>query len=644
MNIQILDSWLREYLETKARPEEIAQYVSLCGPSFEKIEKIGNDYLYEIETTTNRVDCMSVVGIARECAAILPQFGLNARFLEPKYKQTVIDSNTYKIDISDSNTNAKRIMAVVLSGIENTNTPDWMKKRLEASGIRSLNAIIDITNYIMTEIGHPTHVFDYDKLKTKKLIFRKSKKGEKITTLDGKTHTLPGGDIVIDDGTGEIVDLPGIMGAKNSAVSESTKNIVFFINNNDEVQIRKTSMTLAIRTVAATLNEKGVDPELAKNALLRGVELYRQITKSKVASEIFDYYPNPYKPKTIKVSKNFIDERIGKQISSEKMTQLLQALNFKVDFNNDRFEIIIPSARSRDVEIEEDIVEEIARIYGYHNLPSILPFGDIPDDTDYFLFKFEKNIRDILARLCGYEVYTSSLVDQSMITRTDALKLKNPLGEEGKYLRTSLIPSLTNAVSQNKSLKDEYFLYEIANVYIPKDKGLPEEISKLGIIFVNYEYRKAKGILEKLLQRLNIKFSFKFINTYKLELVIENEIAGEIIINEDLDKIICEFDMSILRKNSKIYTSYKPTSKYPAHIEDYTFEIPESVKVGDVINVMLKTNSLIQNVSIKDIYKNNYTFTVTYHDHTKTLTDKEIAKLRKILLDKLKKTFNLIQK
>ncbi|MCS7092700.1 MAG: phenylalanine--tRNA ligase subunit beta, partial [Patescibacteria group bacterium] len=507
-----------------------------------------------------------------------------------------------------------------------------------------LNAIIDITNYVMLEVGHPTHAFDYDKLKTKNIIFRKSKKGERITTLDGKIHTLLGGDIVIDDGTGEIIDLPGIMGAKNSAISDHTETIVFFINNNDEVQIRKTSMSLSIRTVAATLNEKGVDPELAYKALLRGIELYQKIAKARITSEIFDHYPNPYKPKKLNVTKEFIDQRIGIEIQSEKISKVLQSLGFGIKLEKNNLEITIPSSRARDIEIAEDIVEEIARIYGYHNIPSILPTGAIPEDIDSPLFKFEKRIREILSRLGGYEVYTSSLVDQSMVNSANALKLKNPLGEEGQYLRTSLIPSLIEATDQNKAVSHEYFLYEIANVYHPKKKGLPDEILKLGIIFVNYEYRKAKGILEAFFQKLNIKFSFKFIDNNKLEIEVENEIAGEIIIDLKKKLISCEFDISILRNHFKMYTSYKPTSKYPAQTEDYTFEIPKNVKVGDLINKMYKISKLIKDIKLKDIYKDNYTFTVTYHDKTKTLTDKQVAKIRNILLSKLQKAFGVNQK
>src|SRR5260221_1504967 len=307
MNIQILHSWLLEYLDTNATPAKIGEYLSLCGPSVEKIEKRGNDWLYDIEVTTNRVDMMSVYGIAREAAVILPQFGVKASLKPLKSKVPQFPKISLPLTIKSNDTLVKRTMGVVFTDIKNWKTPDWMKTRLEASGIRSLNAVIDITNYVMTEIGHPCHVFDYDLIKNHTIIIRESKKGEKIIGLDNKTYTLPEGSIVFDDSTGTIIDLPGIMGTKNSVVNDDTKTVLFEIENNDPVRIRKASMTTGIRSVAATLNEKGVDPELAEKAMLRGIELFQELTGATIASKIYDHYAKPYMAKKITLSKSFID-------------------------------------------------------------------------------------------------------------------------------------------------------------------------------------------------------------------------------------------------------------------------------------------------------------------------------------------------
>ena len=297
MNIQILDSWLREHLETNAKPHEIAKSVSLSGPSFERTDKLGNDYVYDIEVTTNRVDMMSVAGIARECAAILPEFGYKAKLVSPKSKKVNAPKKSLPLKLTNNSNLSKRLTAVILTDIKNIKTPFWMVKRLEASGVRSLNAVIDITNYVMLELGHPTHVFDYDLLKDNTIKTREAKKGEKFTSLDNKTYELLGGEVVFVNSKNEIIDLPGIIGSKNSVVSNETKNIVFFLDDIDATKIRKASMTHNIRTLAAVLNEKGVDPALADVAVKRGIELYQDICKATLSSKIYDIYSKPFKAK-----------------------------------------------------------------------------------------------------------------------------------------------------------------------------------------------------------------------------------------------------------------------------------------------------------------------------------------------------------
>lgn len=271
MDIKILDSHLREYLDTKAKPADIARCLSLSSASIERVEELGKDYVYSVEITTNRPDMVSVYGLAREAAAVLPHFGFDAKLIPLKLPKVVCETKDKQtVKVVNDDTLVRRVMGVVMD-VAKGESPDYIKERLEAAGIRSLNSLIDVTNYVMLEIGHPTHVFDYDRLTTKKLIIRPSKKGEKVVTLDKKEHILQGGDIVADNGEGEIVDLLGVMGTANSVVTDSTKRILFFLDNNDPWKIRKTSMGLAIRTEAAALNEKGIDPELAATALSRGV-------------------------------------------------------------------------------------------------------------------------------------------------------------------------------------------------------------------------------------------------------------------------------------------------------------------------------------------------------------------------------------
>src|SRR3989344_5570725 len=272
MNIKILDSWLREFVDTRAKPKDLAEMLSLTSVSIEKIEEVAKDFNYDIEVTTNRPDLMSVTGIAKEAAAVLPEFGILARYNPLKLNKPIPATKKEPISITSDPKLVNRILAVVME-VDLKPSPLLIRNRLEATDIRSLNNIVDVTNYVMRTIGHPAHVFDYDRIEDSKLLIRESKKGETIVTLDGKTHVLFGGDIVAEDGSGKIVDLLGIMGLENSVVGDNTKRILYFLDNNDPHRIRKTSMEQEIRTDAAQLNEKGLDPELMHDAFIYGIQI-----------------------------------------------------------------------------------------------------------------------------------------------------------------------------------------------------------------------------------------------------------------------------------------------------------------------------------------------------------------------------------
>jgi len=647
MNIQILDSWLRVYLKTNAKPTKIADCMSLCGPSCERLEKKGNDWLYDFEVTTNRVDMMSVYGLAREAAAILPQFGTKATLVPLELKKPRPPKKSLPLKLKIDRKLSNRLMGVVITDIENWKSPDWMKKRLNASGIRSLNSVVDITNYIMVEIGHPSHVFDYDLIKNQKIIVRESRKGEKIISLDNKEYTLPGGDIVFDDGTGEIIDLPGIMGTKNSVVNKNTKRVLFFFDNNDPTRIRRSSMSLGIRTVAATLNEKGVDPELAEAAMLRGIQLFEEVCKAKISSKIYDQYPDRYKVKTIKTSKAFIDSRLGISIYKKDISKILESLEFETKWRGNQLEVKVPSFRALDVNLPEDIIEEVARINGYYNLPSELMEGQVPSAVDNSNFKIANKIKATLKALKAVEVYTSSLVSKEMIDG-NAIKLQNPLGSDTEYMRDNLRTSLLNVLNSNKGVNDPYHVYEIANIYLPQKNNLPLEEEYLAGLFVNYNYRDAKGIIETLLDQLNISTSFKqsdlnhFIEDYALEVRSKENYLGKFgVVKNDL--IYYEFSLENLIKNHRDYKKYKPIPKFPAQIEDITLKLPKNTKAGEVLKDLLHSDILIRKVELTDMHKSNYTFRLWYQSKKKTLNDKDVEKIRTKLLKFAEKEFGAIQ-
>lgn len=308
MDIKIIDSWLKDHLKTSAKPEKIAEYLSLCGPSFERLHKVGKDIAYDVEVTTNRVDMASHYGIAREASAILPQFKVAALLqpLKSSSKQPLVN----KVDYLDATVDHKlcfRFSTVLIRNVKLKDSPKWLQDRLIAAGLRSINNIVDISNYLMLDIGQPVHTFDYDKILGAKMILRSSKKDENIKTLDGQEHELPGGDIVIEDGQGRLIDLCGIMGGELSAIDEETKNVLLFVQTYNPVNIRKTSMSLGKRSDAAALFEKGLDPEQVEITIRRGIDMFIELTGGKPEKEILDLYPNPYQPKTVSLELSFFE-------------------------------------------------------------------------------------------------------------------------------------------------------------------------------------------------------------------------------------------------------------------------------------------------------------------------------------------------
>jgi phenylalanyl-tRNA synthetase beta chain len=647
MNIKILDSWLRQFLKTKASAKTVADCLSLTSVSVERLEQYGKgDFTYDIEVTTNRPDLMSVVGLAREAAAVLPQFGNQAEFIPPQIAKPEKPKEKFPITITNNPDLVGRIIAVVME-IDLKQSPQHLKERIESSGIRSINNLIDITNYVMREIGHPTHVFDYDRLTTKTLKIRESKKGEKLTTLDGKEYVLKGGDIVADDGSGKIVDLLSVMGTQNSVVTDKTTKILFFIDNCDQNRIRKTSMGLNIRSEAAVLNEKGVDPELGMEAMLRGIELFQEIANGKLLSDILDIYPNKPSVKKIEVSEEKINNIIGIKIPLKTSENILKKLGFGITMETNALVAAVPSWRHKDIEISEDIVEEIARIYGYHKLPSILP--PLTSAENYNLskdiFYWEKRIKESLKYWGFTETYTCSMVSEELLEGPieQAISIENPLTEDMAYLRKTLVPSLLQAIRNNPAKTDLKF-FELANIYIPRIGELPKETLMLAGIIKKQKvsFFEIKGIIEQLLENVGIKnitFEIGHKGGFDIEVKLESELLGNI---EILDEDIVDFELNfeIIEKHANLTKIYNEIPKYPSITEDINLIIDQNVKYADISSFIKKQNNLIKEVNLIDTYQNTRTFRIKYQDSEKTLTNEDVSKIREKILKNLKEKFH----
>lgn len=620
MDVLLTDSLLREFLDTSATPQKLAECLSLCGPSIEKITKEGKETLYHIEVTTNRVDAASAIGIAREAAAILPQFGINAKLIKNKFSIEQVKKDL-GIDITIDKNICERFTAVKLSGVLVQDSPKFIKDRLTAMGQRPLNNVIDITNYVMFALGIPMHAFDYDSL-GETIIVREAKRHEKLVTLDEKHHITFGGEVVFDNGKGEIIDLPGIMGTKNSMVTKTSKNVLLVLEHMDHHKVRFASLKHEKRTNAAILNEKNPDPNEIDAALAFAVHLLKKHANAKVCSNIFNWYPKPRREHDVIVTKSEIDTMLGVSLSKKDISNILESLHFKTKWHDESITVVVPTFRVQDVTIPEDIIEEIARIYGYFRLPSIIPEGFVNEARNK-QFDFEMKIKRLLAGWGGNEVYTLSLVSKRMAGEK-AMKLKNPLGGDGEYMRTELTTSLLEAAKVNKHESQPFHLFEISNVYIAQAKKLPIEESRLSGIFVNTDYRHAKGILEALFEVLHIK---------KIDPKLTKH--GAI--------YTYEYRISDLLNAHQEHEMYKPISLFPPQIEDLTLVTGET-KVGEVISIIKNSHEYVSAVELLGNYEDNYSFRVSYLNPKNTLTDREVSEIRNDILRQLQKEYGIIEK
>jgi len=673
VNIKITHNWLLDYLDTDATPQEIQKYLSLCGPSIESVTKMAdstplklrgtNDYVYDIEITSNRVDIASVFGIAQEALAILPYFGKKARLkVNPleKYKFNFLKKSSDRnknLDIKIKSDNlCSRFTAIVLENVKISKPPDFVRERLQFCGIKSINNVIDISNYLMLAFGQPVHIFDYDSIGKATMIMRESKEGEKIVTLDGKQIVLPGGDIVIEDGNKRLIDLCGIMGGSNSAVNDKTNNIIFFVQTYNPKKIRRASMTTGQRTVAATYFEKGLDEERVEPTTVYGVELLEKYAGAKIASQIYDIYPNPYKSKSLTVSITDIQRIIGVQVSKDKIIKILSNLGFNNHVDHGRDELVtvqIPSYRSRDVLIKEDLIEEIARIYGYHNLPNNIQssvYIKQPKEAE-LMFNLQSKIKYFLKHLGLNEVMNYSMISEKMIKKSDLiiedhLAIKNSISEEIKFMRTHIFPSLIMNIKNNEGKADVLKFFEIAKSYIPKKGNLPIEKYQLAIV-VNTNIDDLKGIIDSLFTELKIE---KYKISQSKFLIFEKGLQAEITIDKDwigkfgqLNYLIkdrfglknnvylASFELEVLMKYYLPIGIYKAINPFAQIKLDLTLAQNKNQPYSLIKELAFKTSYLLEKIELIDTFKNKITLRFYFSSNRKNITEQEA----KIELEKI---------
>ncbi len=637
MNIRILDSWLREYLDTKATPIEIQELLSLSGPAVERLEKAGSDHLYDIEVTTNRIDAASVYGIAREAATILKRNGIPAELRPLDTPRPEPDKDAEPITLKDPERLLDRMLAIIIEDVEVGESPAYIRERLEAAGIRALNNLIDITNYVMLEVGHPAHVFDLDRLNSRTLLVRQARKGEEIVTLDGKKHRLDNTDVVIDDGTGRIIDLPGIMGTENSVVHNGTKRILFFIESNDPVNIRRSSMRHGIRTMAASYNENSPDPNLAETAFFRGVALYRKLAKGKVAGRYQDVRSEEAERKVIGITLADIRAYMAVEIGRDEVVSILADLGFGLEEEKDslmRFEV--PSHRMNDIGIKEDLIEEVARIYGYGRIPTHLPpFAYITDDfirTERENFQKENETRKFLAHLGFFEVHNYSMISEEeeklFGTSSDSIKMINPMSKELVSFRQSLVPSLVKDARINKGYQG-IMIFEIANTYLPRENDLPLESRTLGLV-MRGGYDRLKGFVDALLKfSKSRRYSYRagagrpyLKEDLSAKIYIDNREAGyigqvdpRILYELSLPDryVVAEIDMGVYARAFRYLESVPESDMGSPVIEDITYEFSPKAHWEEITRGLSKRFPEIWKIEYVSRFRNFITMRIYSH-------------------------------
>ena len=635
-----------------------------------------DDVIFEIDILPNRAhDCLSHLGVAREVAVLL-----ESKIKNQKSNMDLRISNSSKeLEVKIKNEElCRRYSAVIINSVKIKESPSWLKNRLESCDIRSINNIVDITNFVMLSIGQPIHAFDADKLNGK-IIVRNAKKGEKIVSLDENKYELTENDLVIADEKNPIA-IAGVMGGLETAVDENTKNIIFEAANFQGTNIRKTSSRLKLSSESSYRFEREIDPEIITSAIEMAVNLTKELSSGDIKDGVIDIYPSPEKRRNIKFNFSRIENLLGIEIEKEKVFSILISLGFEVSQNDDEIEVLVPTFR-RDVEKANDIIEEIGRINGYEMIEEVfanVPMKSVIQDKTLLM---EKDIRKTLEGLGFFEVYNYSFLGEKEISGVqlkieDHLELQNPLSEEFMFMRTSLLPDLLNNTRDNLKHRDSFKLFELGRIYLKDSKDNVDERKILSGIMVNKNQKETlfyntkeqlKLILEKIgINRLSygkIENSESFWHKGRsAKILSKKKVIGKI--GEIHPIVLNNFDLSSRVVYFEIYIEelvnfygeikkYQKINKFPEVELDLSVVFDESVQWGEIKKAINSaSNNLIQGVEPFDIYrgenlgenKKSIAFRISYQAEDRTLTDEEVKVVQDKIIDKLEKLGGEVRK
>ena len=681
-------NWLREYLDFDCPLNELADGLTMAGLEVEDTINLSkqdfisaggggqnDDTIFDVKVTPNRGDWLSMIGVAREAA---PLVNCKAKIPEPKVVGSKpSSSDLIKIRIDDPDL-CRRYAGVIVRNVEIKDSPDWMKDRLIAAGLRPINNIVDITNYVMMELGQPLHAFDYNLLQGAEIIVRRAEPGETITSLDGIERKLDPNMLVIAD-RDRAVAIAGVMGGADSEISKEAQDILIESANFNNVSVRRTSKHLNMVTESSYRFERGVDPSICALAALRAAELMRDLAGGEIAEGIVDVCPAPIEPLNVAVRPERVNSILGTSIEPEAMVHYLNSLEIEASLKEKVLVCRVPTFRS-DITREIDLVEEIGRAFGYEQLGMTLPDTTL-QGKDSREGAFRDKVRHTLMMCGAQEVLTHSVIDGKLCDiagRFDTcLKVRNPLSEELNSMRVMLVPNLLQVIGRNQSFGTaNVSIFEIGKIYYrSKDGEIGEKLSVGGAMVGNLwrsawslpgkaldvDFYTCKGVVESLLCGLGVgDVSFEVTTdpilhpTRAAKILVGNreigfvgEVSGEA--GEFFDirgrAYIFEIDFAALMQSTPEVLSYKELPKYPALYRHLAVVVSDDIKYKDVEQVVLASGrDIVEGVELLDVYKGEHisidqrslTLSIVFRSRIKTLTDEEVNTVLAEIMESLK--------
>jgi len=628
----------------------------------------------EVEVTFNRPDCLNIVGMARETAATL-----NTKFKFPviEIKAETGDIKDYfnGVEIEDEDL-CSRFYAKVIKDIKIGQSPLWMQRALMDAGMRPLNNIVDVTNYVMLELGQPLHAYDLEKLNGKKLIARRARKDEKVVTIDQNDRSLSDNMLVIADAE-KPACIAGVMGGFNTEITDETKLMVLESACFNPKSVRETSKQLGMRSEASARNEKPMHYKMAEVASQRACQLIEMIGAGKIVGGFMEAGKNEYVPPVVTLRPYRATELLGVEIPVDDMLKSLNTLEIDSTFDGEKISCKIPYFRA-DILEEADVIEEVGRMYGLENIVSKPLQGNIRKGRKSEKREIEDEIKNIASGMGLYELTTYSFISPKSYNNICAaedselrkyIKILNPLGEDYSSMRTTLMSNMMDVIQRNSFRGvEEAKLFEVGNTFIPLQlpiKEPPLEKSKLCMgIYGKYDFYDMKGIIEAIMSRFGISFSLVPIKDNKTfhpgrtagmyannELIgIYGEVSHEVVNNYGLGHTayLAEIDIEKIVEYKNTEWKYEPLPKYPAMVRDIAVKVKDEVLVGDMEATIKSINPhIIESVKLFDVYKGEHieegykstAFSVTYRNKERTLKDKEVENVHKKILEELETKF-----